>query len=781
MSHLVANLNERQREAVMIDQGPALILAGPGSGKTRVLTHRIAYLIHQLNVDPRSIMAVTFTNKAATEMRERTENLLQRHLGGAVGLGTFHAICARILRREGQSTQYGDRYHIYDTGDQEAVVKQALSELNIDPKKFTPRQMLGRISDAKNELITPAAFRTLDYMGEVVKQVYTRYQAILLDNNALDFDDLLMQAVFLLQEDEAIRYKYQMWVQYLLIDEFQDTNVAQYEFMRLIGAPQQNIFVVGDEDQGVYAFRGADYRNVQRFRVDYPDAKVVLLEQNYRSTQNVLDAARAVIERNPNRTPKHLFTDREGGASITIYEAYNERMEAEYITEQIDRLARRHKRNYRDFAVMYRTNAQSRAIETAFVQEGIPYRMVGGVGFYKRREVRDLLAYLRVVDNPNDKISFARIINVPRRSIGEKSLHDFQIWAANVGGSYQEALIQVMNGDSPLSTRLVRPLSEFTAHLLKWQALVAEGRLLDCLDAIMGDIGYRWYLQEISDSEEQAIDRGENVDELRGLLKKAEEANISLTEFLTDQSLVGDVDDLAEDADAVTLLTLHAAKGLEYPVVFITGVEEGMLPHMRSFDDPLSMEEERRLMYVGMTRAEDELHLTYAFRRSLWGSELTNTPSRFLSDLPSSVLQDVPLGLREINNQRSYKEQTRWDSTPAPRQSQTWKGGFSRADSSDADSSKAKQPPARSAKPASEQPPAPKHTSGKLRNKIVPFPRQSAQHTGTFNVHDRVKHPSFGEGTVIESVIEGGIELVTVAFKEQGFKKLEADYLSKLS
>lgn len=776
MSHLLANLNDRQREAVMVDKDPALILAGPGSGKTRVLTHRIAYLVHELNVDPRAIMAVTFTNKAAAEMRERTNRLLQYPIDGMVTLGTFHAICARILRREGAHTPFGNRYHIYDTSDQEAVVKQALSELNVDPKKFTPRQVLGRISDAKNELITPMEFKTLDYMGEVVKRVYTRYQAIMLDNNALDFDDLLMQTVFLLQDDETLRYKYQMLVQYLLIDEFQDTNIAQYEFMRLIGAPQNNVFVVGDEDQGVYAFRGADYRNVRRFKEDYPNAKVVLLEQNYRSTQNVLDASRAVIERNPNRTPKRLFTDREGGSPITIYEAYNERMEAEHITDEINRIARRQRRNYRDFAVMYRTNAQSRAIETAFIQDGIPYRMVGGVGFYKRREIRDLLSYLRVVDNANDKVSFARIINVPRRSIGEKSLHDFQTWATMEGGNYQEALIRVMNGESPLSSRLVRPLSEFTAHLLKWQALANDGRLLDCLDAIISDIGYRWYLQEISDSEEQAIDRGENVDELRGLIKKADEANIPLTEFLTDQSLVSDVDDLAEDADAVTLLTLHAAKGLEYPVVFITGLEEGMLPHMRSLEDADGMEEERRLMYVGMTRAEDELHLTYAFRRSLWGSELTNVPSRFLSDLPHSVLQDVPLGLREISNQRSYKEQVRWDASPASSPSTpslntrnpTMRGGFTRDE----------KPPQ---KPTS-QPEAPKPaTTGKLRSKIVPFPRQTGAQTGQYKANERVKHPSFGEGTVIETKIQGGLEIVTVVFEGIGFKEVDADYLSKLS
>ncbi len=770
MSDLFSGLNERQYEAVTVGTGPVLIFAGPGSGKTRVLTHRIAYLVQKMGVSPYEVMAVTFTNKAAGEMKARAEHLLKTPLSGMM-LGTFHAMCARILRREGHHTPYGDRYHIYDTADQEAVIKQALAELNIDPKKYNPRRVLGKISAAKNELILPSQFRALDYFGEVVAQAYTRYQAIMLDNNALDFDDLLMQTVLLMQNDEEVQQKYQQRISFLLVDEFQDTNIAQYELVRLLAAPMNNVFVVGDEDQGIYAFRGADYRNVQRFREDYPSAKVVLLEQNYRSTQTVLDAARAVIDRNPHRTPKALFTERGDGAPIHVFEAYNETFEAEYIADQVDRLARQQKRNYREFAVMYRTNAQSQAIESRFITEGIPYRMVGGVGFYKRREIRDLLSYLRVVDNPNDRVSFGRIINVPRRGIGEKSLHEFQIWATANFDSYQAALAHLVKGDpSPISARAVRPLTEFAQGLFRWQALAEGGQLIGCLDAIIADTGYRWYLQEISESEEQNIDRNENVDQLRRLLADAEHKNISLNEFLTDQSLVSDVDELKEDADAVTLLTLHAAKGLEFPVVFIAGLEEGLLPHVRSFEDPDGMAEERRLMYVGITRAEDQLYLSYAFRRSMWGSDQTNSPSRFLTDLPPGLLNDMPAGLGALGNQRNFKEQTTWDAptqkitraaSPPPPVNDSARGGFTRAET----------PQTKSLD----------KLRGKLRDKIVPFPGMEAS-GGKFRRNTRVSHGIFGAGMVIDSKVQGGIELVTVLFddRQHGIKEIDGDLLGKL-
>ncbi len=734
MSDLLKGLNERQRAAVTAGMGPILILAGPGSGKTRVLTHRIAYLIQEMGVPREAILAVTFTNKAAGEMFRRTRDLLGEPILKR-NLGTFHAICARLLRVEGDHTPFGRDYVIYDTDDQEAVMKQAIAELNIDPKKFNPRRILGAISSAKNHLITPSNFQVLDYFSEIVQRAYQRYQAILLDNNALDFDDLLMQMVLLLQENPAVRQKYERMYDFILVDEFQDTNQAQYQLVTMLGEPLRNIFVVGDEDQGIYAFRGADYRNVLQFRQDYPDAQVILLEQNYRSTQKILDTARAIIDKNPNRTPKALFTERGTGNPIIIQEAYNETFEATFIVEEIQTLRDRHKYDWKDFAVMYRTNAQSRAIEEAFIREGIPYRLVGGVGFYKRREVRDLLAYLRFVNNGNDKISLARIINTPRRGIGEKSLADFQQWASNDCETYDQAFEKLLRGEPcPLPTRTTRLFAAFAQDVARWREIAAQGDLVALLDQIMSDIGYHLYLNEISDSQEQLIDRIENVQEIRGLLAAAYEANLSLTEFLAEQSLVADVDSLTDEMNAVTLLTLHAAKGLEFPVVFLSGIEEGILPHNRSLDDPDGLAEERRLMYVGVTRAEDLLYLTYAFRRRMWGSDITNIPSRFLGDIPTGVLQNVSSALKNRTAQHPTREQTHWDTTPM--------------------------------QPKSDH-------RQKLRDKIVPFPRSRKTR---FKPNDKVTHPTFGAGHVIESKIESGVEMVTVIFSGV-IKKIDADFL----
>ncbi|MEP7291478.1 MAG: UvrD-helicase domain-containing protein, partial [Chloroflexota bacterium] len=421
-------LNPQQRAAVTAGNGPVLVLAGPGSGKTRVLTHRIAYLIQDEGVPPYHIVAVTFTNKAAAEMRERVQKLLGGALDG-LQIGTFHSICARLLRIEADHTPYARDYVIYDTDDQVSVIKSVLAEMNVDPKKFKPGGVLAAISTAKNELIEPGEYVGRDYFGEIVARVYPQYQKRLVASNALDFDDLLMQTVLLLRNNPDVREKYQQRYEHVLVDEFQDTNQAQYQLVQILASPQENVLVVGDEDQGIYAFRGADYRNVQQFRRDYPTARVILLEQNYRSTQVVLDAARAIIDKNSHRTPKALFTDRSGGALVSIYEAYSEGEEGDYIVHTITRQIKRGGHNFRDFAVMYRTNAQSRAIEEAFIKYGVTYKLVGGVGFYKRREVRDLVAYLRVINNPNESVSFERVINVPGRGIGKKSLDTFIEWA----------------------------------------------------------------------------------------------------------------------------------------------------------------------------------------------------------------------------------------------------------------------------------------------------------------------------------------------------------------
>lgn len=750
-------LNDPQRAAVTAGTGPVLVLAGPGSGKTRVLTHRIAYLIQEMGAYPSSMMAVTFTNKAAGEMRARVEKLLGGRLSG-LQIGTFHSICARLLRKEHQHTAYSDNYLIFDTDDQTTAVSQALSELNIDSKKFPPRQVLNRISSAKNELIRPEEYAVTDYAGEVVKRVYLRYQAIMIDNDAMDFDDLLMVTATLVKDVPEVREKYQRMIEWVLVDEFQDTNTAQYQLVKYLAAPHNNIFAVGDEDQGIYAFRGADWRNVNQFQRDYPTAQVVLLEQNYRSSQNVLDAARAVIDRNTNRTRKALFTDHGRGAPIELYEGYNDEFEARYVVEKIDELIRDSRRlssdvrrrdggayGYGDIAVMYRTNALSRALEEVFVRQGIPYKLVGGVGFYKRREVKDTLAYLRVVNNPSDKVSFGRVINVPKRGIGDKSKEEFVALAAKNDWGYDVALDKLVRGEISLGGRANRLFADFGALVQKWRAfLSANGDYAALMDIILSDIGYRLYMREYSNSEDEIHEREENLNGLRGVLVQNMEEGRSLGEFLAENALMTEVDDKDDNADKVTLLTLHAAKGLEYPVVFIVGCEDGVLPHSRAMDEGVeSMAEERRLFYVGLTRAEERLFLSYAFRRALYGGQaMVSTPSRFLADIPQNVLVGQTGKVFISGASQRYQEQTRWERPALP----------------------------------SQQPPEGTHT-GSIRGKIVPFPGtggsgsgsggQSATPVSAFRSGQKVRHASFGAGTVIEVKGRGAHEMLTVVFEDK--------------
>ncbi|MCU0512768.1 MAG: UvrD-helicase domain-containing protein [Anaerolineae bacterium] len=751
---LLRGLNPQQHAAVTAGTGPVLVLAGPGSGKTGVLTRRVAFLIREMQVRPAHIMAVTFTNKAAGEMRQRIESYLGAP--AAITVGTFHAICARLLRIEHASTPYSQDFVIFDTDDQVKAIEQALHELNIDSRKFNPRSLLAAISSHKNEMKLPHQAVARDYLGEVVARVYPRYQAILLDNNALDFDDLLLQMVVLLQQHAPVREKYQQRFGFVLVDEFQDTNTVQYHLVRLFGRPQDNLFAVGDEDQSIYAFRGADYRNVQRFRQDFPAAQVILLEQNYRSTQVVLDTARAVIDRNTNRTPKALFTTQTGGDKITIHEAYDEEYEARFIVEQVEALKRRGGR-YQDVAVMYRTNAQSRALEDKFIKEGIPYTLVGGVGFYKRREVRDLMAYLRVVNNPNDKISFARIINVPKRGIGDKSLQEFQALAAERGWTYADLLAQMSAGARlPLAARTTRLFMEFGEKLHAWQQQAQTGHLVALFDAITADTGYHLHVQQISTTPEEAAERSENLRELRGLLLRADAEDKPLGEWLIDQSLMTDVEEVRDTADKVTLLTLHAAKGLEYPVVFITGLEEGLLPHMRALDDGAAedLQEERRLLYVGITRARQRLYLTYAFRRMLWGSSDVRKVSRFLADIPAHLVDSLPDTLLAERSSASYRQQTTWD-TPAPRPARPAPAAPGPERSRLANDLAAfRQQLQQPAPPL--RPPA---------GKVIPFPGQSAGST-QYQPGQRVKHPLFGPGLVQASKLDAGEELVTVRFED---------------
>jgi len=956
---ILKDLNPAQREAVQAIEGPVLVLAGPGSGKTRVLTHRVAYLVRECGVDPYNIMAVTFTNKAAQEMMGRLHHLLGQRLR-RLTIGTFHAICSRILRREAKHLDVTSDFVIYDESDQLGLVRQALKDLNLDERMYRPQAILATISKAKNELIGPESFVPQTYWQEVVGRVYTRYQELLLANNAQDFDDLLMNAVHLFDRHPEVLAKYQRRYLHILVDEFQDTNTAQYALVKRLAGERRNLFVVGDEDQclppdtlvrvptgtvpietlregdqvlacsgrgqhmparilavrrrpytgkmveirtrsgqviratpnhimfarhylpkakvpqrrvvnfslfgdsrrsmqspwnahrislnssdnklrrqleeqgyhvrpgrrdtwrietsrlhfedawklaqsiaeagggleivvgafltdvkgrsslkyqlqpashihptmvvpvwsddgeivddvvtevnwfdyegevydldvenlhnyvangivvhnSIYAFRGADFRNVHRFREDYPDARLILLEQNYRSTQTILDVAKAIISHNVHRTPKELRTERGRGLPIVVHEAYNEQEEAQYVVDQIALLVAEGVCRPGDCAVMYRTNAQSRVLEDAFVRAGLPYKLVGATRFYARREIKDVLAYLRLVHNPYDSVSLARIINVPPRGIGAKTRNALESWAEELRVPIYTAL-QMLREETesaavPFPTYARNVLADFAELLDELIAAREKLNVLELLDLILERSGYSAYIR---DGTEEGEDRWNNILELRTVAREYMDLppGDSLTAFLEEVALVSDVDNFDETVNAPTLLTLHMAKGLEFPVVFIVGLEEGLFPHSRSFDDPEAMEEERRLCYVGITRAKERLYLVHAFRRTMYGESQVSVPSRFIADIPDHLIvgrEEVPFG----EEKRRYRRQVQWP--------------------------------------------------------IVPEPAV----TGRFETGDRVRHPIFGEGIVIESKVMGDDEEVTVAFEGRGIKRLLASF-----
>ncbi|MEE8390553.1 MAG: UvrD-helicase domain-containing protein, partial [Anaerolineae bacterium] len=633
---LLTGLNPQQQKAITASDGPVLVLAGPGSGKTRVLTHRVAWLVQELDVAPWRIMAVTFTNRAAREMRERLEGLLGSSRARNLTLGTFHATCARILRREFEAAGISRDYAIFDADDQRRLIKQALKDLNLDDKRYRPQAVHGAISRAKNELIPPEAYTSGSYYGEIVKRIYERYQALLAANGGLDFDDLLMVTVQMFGQNSDVLDKYQERYRHILVDEFQDTNQAQYTLLQQLSGQHYNIFCVADEDQSIYAWRGADYRNIRRLRDDHPDLVTILLEQNYRSTQTILDAAHAVIRHNPDRTDKSLFTQRGRGPKIAVHEAYDQDEEARFVVDTVVGLGREGIRPG-DCAVMYRTNAQSRAFEDAFIRAGMPYRLVGATRFYARREIRDVIAFLRLAHNPTEGVSMARVINVPPRGIGRKTVTALEAAARERGVSIYEVLKSIPDSkaSSPrLGARAQRVLTAFLDLVEGWVAAREHETVAQLIERVLQDVRYTDYLR---DGTEEGEDRWANVLELRNVA--AEYADLTLTDFLADVALVSDVDSLSSsEVDALTLLTLHSAKGLEFPVVFITGLEEGILPHSRSFDEAEQMAEERRLMYVGLTRAEDRLFLTYAFMRTRYGESEASVPSRFLEDVPPELV-----------------------------------------------------------------------------------------------------------------------------------------------
>ncbi len=745
---LLNGLNPQQSQAVTAGLGQVLVLAGPGSGKTRVLTNRFAFLIRAMGVRPYNILAVTFTNKAAREMETRLERLLGEQVKGGLWLGTFHSVCARILRRESDYLPVKSNFVIIDADDQEALVRRIMKEFNLDEKLYRPASIHGAISTAKNNMVLPKSYPTRSYREEIVARVYVRYQQLLEANNSVDFDDLLLMCVRLLDENPPVREKYAQRFEHVLVDEFQDTNSAQYELLSQLSSFHGNLFAVGDEDQSIYRWRGADYRNVLLFEKDYPKAQKILLEQNYRSTQTVLDAARAVIDQNHNRTPKKLFSERGRGERIMLYEAVDDHAEAAFVVDTIQQNMAAGTSGG-DFAVMYRTNGQSRLLEEAFLRSGVPYRLVGAQRFYGRREIKDLIAYLRLISNPADELSLLRAINVPPRGIGDKTLVALQLCARQANLTAGDILLDLgRNGDQSgfwvsFSGRGASVLADFGAMLSDWQAILEKTTLPALFDRVLVDIGYQLY---IDDGTDEGNDRWSNVQELQSLAYEYEERG--LTAFLENLALVSDQDTVPEESNVPTLMTLHAAKGLEFSQVFISGMDEGLLPHSRSLDDPEEMAEERRLFYVGLTRARNRLYLVRADRRSTYGSFQDSIQSRFLEDIPEELLKRQ--GAKRYIESSSSSD---WN----PRANR--KERYARWESSI---------PAQSTPKIPQKPKADFGTGNELPPKIVPVTQ------ATFTAGNRVRHPSWGEGLVIQDRILDGEEIVDVAFESVGFKRLLA-------
>lgn len=748
---ILAGLNPQQREAVMTTEGPVLILAGAGSGKTRVLTHRIAYLVGEQNVAPWSILAITFTNKAAREMKERAARLVGR---GAEDLwiSTFHSLCVRILRRDIDRIGISSSFTILDATDQLSVVKQCMKELNIDPKRFEPRAVLAAISAAKNELVTPDRFalQAKDYYQEIVAKVYERYQKKLLSNQSLDFDDLIMTTVRLFQEVPEVLEFYQKKFRYIHVDEYQDTNRAQYVLISMLADHYRNICCVGDADQSIYKWRGADISIILNFEKDYPEAKLIKLEQNYRSTKTILEAANKVIVNNKGRKEKILWTENPAGEKIYHYLGDSEHDEAYFIVDTIRRQLARYKR-YDSFAILYRTNAQSRVVEDVFVKSGIPYTIVGGIKFYDRKEIKDLLAYLRLISNPDDDISLKRIINVPKRSIGDTTVEKIEAYAVQHGLSMYTALREA--DQMGLAARTVNAIRSFAELIDNLSQMVDYLSVTELVEEVLKRTGYREYLQEEKSLE--SIARLENIEEFLSVTQEFERKSDdrSLLAFLTDLALIADIDTLGETAEEeespegkVTLMTLHSAKGLEFPVVFLIGMEEGVFPHNRSLYDEAEMEEERRLAYVGITRAEEKLYVTRAMSRTLFGKTSSNQPSRFLLEIPAELLEGSPVD--------GGKEAWGGSRFGAGEGQRVFGGGGYPAGNTRVASPAATKTTVSSAK-------LPSHGGGANVD---------------WKVGDRVNHAKWGIGTIVSIKGSGDDLELDIAFAGMGIKKLLAKF-----
>ncbi len=713
-------LNEQQREAVTHGDGPLLVIAGAGSGKTRVLTYRIAHLLASKRALPSQILAVTFTNKAAAEVKERLR-VIVGPIADALWVGTFHSTCVQILRRHADLLGYKRHFAIFDTSDQLAAVKQAMKELNVDTRNFEPRAVLSGISAAKNELVGWAEYqeRAGDFWERTVGRIYERYQALLEASSAMDFDDLIGKTVELFRGHPEVLREYQERFRYVLVDEYQDTNRAQYVLVNLLCSAHRNLCVVGDADQSIYRFRGADIRNILDFERDYPEAKVVKLERNYRSTKRILEAANAVIENNLNRPKKRLYTENPEGEKIFFYRAGDEREEAAFVADEVERLRREEGFSYQQLAILYRTHAQSRTFEEEFIRRGTPYRIVSGLRFYERKEVKDLLAYLRLIANRDDALSLRRIINVPRRGIGDATLARIEEFAAGEGISLFEAMRRVREVEA-VSSAYAKRVEEFVELIEELAAAADELSLTALVERVLNDSGYIRELEEERSVESEA--RIENLREFLSVAKQFEaEMESSLAAFLDHVALISDADTYDEGADQVTLMTLHAAKGLEFPVVFLVGMEDGVFPHSRALFEPGELEEERRLCYVGMTRAMQRLYLTCSRQRTLFGQTNANQVSRFVDEVPSHLLHDVGEEISRVRLGLARGAGRLGGSTHAP-----WAAAAA----------------------AKERP--------------------------VFGSGDRVRHAKFGVGTVISVQPSGSDVILTVAFPGEGVKKIMA-------
>lgn len=727
MNPIFDTLNDRQCEAVKHTEGPLLITAGAGSGKTKVLTCRIAHLL-ELGVAPYRILAITFTNKAAKEMKERVTNLVGAQ-ADSIWLSTFHSFCAKLLRFEIDGFHgYTRNFTIYDSSDQLVLVKGCLKKLNLDDKQFTPRSVLGTISSAKNVLMDAKAFaaKASDFYEQKVADVYALYQEKLRENNAVDFDDLLFLAVRLLQENEEVREKYQSRFQYILVDEYQDTNHAQYALTKILAARWRNICVVGDADQSIYAWRGADIRNIIDFTRDYPDAASIKLEQNYRSTKTILHAANAVIDNNESRPKKTLWTENPTGNKIIHYQAQTEHDEADYIAGVIYNRHEISHEPYGDMAILFRTNAQSRVLEEKLMRYAIPYTMVGGTKFYDRKEIKDVLAYLRLLYNPEDSLSLTRIINVPKRNIGATTMEHVAAYAEAQGISLFEALSST--DEIPVTKRAKASLENFAAMIFDLLNDIEGKDVLSLIETVIKQTGYGDMLDKEAEHDPQGESRKENVGEFLSVAKDYMDSNPegNLQDFLENVALVSDVDDFESSDSKVTLMTLHAAKGLEFPVVFLTGLDEGLFPHSRTLMDPAQVEEERRLAYVGITRAERQLYVTNAVTRTMYGRISAYMPSRFLAEIPPQFMEDY--------HRKSAMPQSRATAVP-----------------------------------------------GKQRVSILTKPVASSlpkKHavTDTFAKGDKVRHKIWGIGTVLDVIGEGPNMQMKIQFPTKGVRQVVVKY-----